>query len=157
MTNTFNTPALHTIGIGMATEQDMGRQGDWENFEYHERDPNCHIRYGVRGGEPFFQTTQVNYDDWVKYAKARRSQYKHASAKERTELIGLEKYGLPHVIVSDLEIRGIPYAEILDSADHTELDRIVANEWPELLWVPKSALRDSRQLIAGESANKIIN
>lgn len=137
----LNTPYLSATGHMMAEEQDMGKMGDWSNKERHPRDPNCILEYGVKGGVAFFTKTQVNLDDWLEYAKIRRDQYQAASSKERTKLMGLEKYGLPHILVDDFNLRGLPVEEIMKSADHSEIDKIMIEEYPLLLWIPVEAMR----------------
>ena len=144
--DTLQTPYFSAAGTLMAEEQGLDRGKDWENTEPHPRDPNCTLKYGVKNGQAFFQKTQHNMQDWLDYAKIRRDQYNSASSREKTKLMGLEKYGLPHVLVDDFTLRGINVSDAISNADHYEIDKIMLEEYPALLWIPASAMR-TRQMV----------
>ena len=142
----LSTPYFNAAGSLMAEEQSLDRGKDWTNKEKHPRDPNCTIEYGVRNGVAFFSKIQKNLDDWLLYARMRRDQYEASSAKEKTKLMGQEKYGLPHILVDDFKLRGIDVGEETSNADHWEIDKIMMHEYPALLWIPLSAMRKRPKL-----------
>ena len=145
MKDGLNTPYFSAAGSLMSEEQsDLGEMGDWTNTEVHPRDPNCVLEYGVKNGVAYFSKTQKNMDDWLAYAAIRREQYKSSSSKEKTKLMGIEKYGLPAVLVDDFNLRGLDVAAIMASSDHSDIDRIMIEEYPNLLWIPLSAMRTHR-------------
>ena len=142
----LQTPYFTAAGTLMAEEEGLDRGKDWTNTERHPRDPNCTIEHGGKNGVAFFSKIQHNMDDWLTYAKIRRDQYNSASSREKTKLMGLEKYGLPHVLVDDFTLRGINVSDAISNADHYEIDKIMLEEYPALLWIPASAMR-TRQMV----------
>lgn len=141
MTDFLNTPHFNATGSLMAAEESLDQAGDWTNIEAHPRDPNCEIRYGVQNGEAFFQKIQKNMEMWLDYCKARRDQYEASSMKDRTSLMGLEKYALPAILVDDFNLRGVDVSGIMATSDHSEIDQIMMTEYPMLLCIPMSAMR----------------
>ena len=141
----LQTPYFQAAGELMAQEQSLNIGKDWENKETHPRDPNCTLRYGVKDGVAFFQKIQHNMEDWRTFAAMKREQYRQSSFKERVSAMGQEKYALPHILVDDFNLRGLDVGAIMASSDHTEIDRIMLEEYPDLLFIPASAMRSKLQ------------
>ena len=137
----LHTPYLQaTMEVGIDNE-DLDKGQDWENVERHKRDPHCIIRYGVKGGIPFFEKTQTNMEQWLELAKLKREQFMEESVTSRNARMGIEKYALPEILKDEFEARGMNVRDALSDGDHYEIDRVMAEEFPLLLWVPVSYIR----------------
>ena len=137
----LETPEMDKLGLEMAQEIDLGKIGDWQNNDRHPRDHNCVITYGVKGGRAFYSKTQTNMEDWVELAAMKRLAFANTAPGKRAKNFGVACYGLPEILIDEMEISGVPAREILASSDHSDLDAIMIRYYPRLLWVPASYLR----------------
>ena len=130
-------PALNVLGEVTANalieKGEKSLEENWENVYVHPHDSNCIIRYGVDKGEVYGQAIQTNMDDYITLAKLKR-EAEIDNPKNHDNNPFLVAFGLPTSIKLDLEARGFPINDMVESGDFTEIHGIIETEYPYLKW-----------------------
>ena len=135
--NTLSMPALNVLGSVKAKAMiESGLKSlseNWENVERDNIDPNCIIRYGVDKGEVFGQAIQTDIEDYIELARLKR-EIETENPKNNDNNPFLPTFGLPRAVKLDLEARGFPVDEMIQSGDFKEIHGIIEKEFPQLKW-----------------------
>ena len=137
MEKNLKTPALNILGEVKArkliADGNKSLKDNWENTERHPHDKNCIIKYGVDKGEVYGQVIQLDMEEYIELARLKR-EIELDNPKNNDNNPFLPTFGLPMAIRMELEARGFPLQEMMNSGDFTEINGIIEREYSYLKW-----------------------
>lgn len=129
-----NAEAINILGQTMAKEeveaQKRSLTDNWENCEIDPVDPKCKLYYGVDKGETYAYAVQEDFADYI--ALAAEFRQLEAEGKHKDSWLGKPKWILPRIIKLEMEARGYPIEDIMESGDLYEIDLFVEKHFPQL-------------------------
>ena len=100
---------------------------DWENKEIHP--DGFTVVYGMQDGKGYAYAIQDDVDQIVEYCRKEREI--EAANPKAFEWLGVRKWVMPSFLKFELEARGYPVDEIINSGDLRELDKVFETEFSE--------------------------
>ena len=129
MKKKISTPGiLSALELKVSLDDELkGLNEDWENKELHP--DGFTVVYGMQDKKMYAYAVQDDVEQIVEYCRLRRDDER--SNPESYKWLGVQKWAMPSFLKFELEARGYPVQEMINSGDFKELDKVFEFEYPE--------------------------